>query len=1093
MIGSCRLWTATLAIVVCALALLPCVCGAYTQGDPEFRAIWVDAWGPGYLNQSQVDTLLGVPGTSIKGQIRDANCNAVIVEVRRRADTCYPSSMGEPYMTGLSPSNFNALQAMINAAHDTTGSKQRIEVHAWLVTFATASGATGPVYYAHNNPADTDNYWPTRDSSGNETSDKAFDPGHPKCEEYTVNVAMDLVNNFDIDGVHYDYIRFTGENQGYNPTSIARYNARYGLTGQPAYTNEQFKQWRRDQVTAVVRKVYARTQASKPAVKVTGSFVTWNPSPGSSTRSAFQGTRPYYQVYCDWDAWQQEGIQDAAVPMIYYNWASLPYDYIRWLNFCKDRKFNRHMYLGPGIGSNSLSNAILELNMTRDPSPAGNYAHGFAAYSYGGPYSGGTWDGFSPTFVSQVAQTPVDTPAMPWKVNPTKGHISGTVTHTPIVSWADGATVSISGPENRSMLCDGTGFYAFIDLTPGAYTVTASQVGCVTQQRQVIVQIGSVTGNMYVNDFALVTAPIITNVRPADITTNSATIAWDTDQASSSQVQYGLTPSYGLTTPLDSTQVTAHSVAFSSLAANTLYHYRVTSANGNGSRTSADYTFTTGTFSLTLTPNPGAGGSCSGGGWFASGASVSASAAVNPGYFFASWSTGADGTGVVSRANPYAFNMPAGNYALYANFQTSVPDIIIESRSGGLNYGWYSEVNVFGNSTAKSSAAGVTGGIGSRYGLIGTYSNKEAHYKPEITFGGWYQVSVTWGSSSSGGTSIKHTVTHRDGSYPTSFNQSQSANVWNYIGSFPFAAGGSGSCGELMQWVAAIESGKRITADAAKWVYVGPFKAVNPDPANAVTGVSTSSPTLSWSAGGATGSYDVYFGASPGSMVKVSSMQTGTTYSAETLLPFTKYYWRIDSFCLGKLTTGDTWSFTTGAMDTTAPVINSVTVSPAMAAGGDAVHAVVNAMDNVAVTSVTANGTPLALSGASTWAGDILALGPLGVHNVTIVANDTVGNSATNTSATYKTARIVGTLSGAAWQPIMNSACGIWLFKFWGRVAEVNDDEFTLSDGSAAITVHAPGYKAKVVAGDYASARGILTIGGSARSIESAPGLITKY
>ncbi len=45
---------------------------------------------------------------------------------------------------------------------------------------------------------------------------------------------MDLVNNFDIDGIHYDYIRFTANNQGYNPTSIARYNARYGLTGQPS-------------------------------------------------------------------------------------------------------------------------------------------------------------------------------------------------------------------------------------------------------------------------------------------------------------------------------------------------------------------------------------------------------------------------------------------------------------------------------------------------------------------------------------------------------------------------------------------------------------------------------------------------------------------------------------------------------------------------------------------------------------------------------------------------------------------------------------------------------------------------------------------
>jgi uncharacterized lipoprotein YddW (UPF0748 family) len=39
---------------------------------------------------------------------------------------------------------------------------------------------------------------------------------------------MDLVNNFDIDGIHYDYIRFEASTEGYNPTSVARYNARYG-------------------------------------------------------------------------------------------------------------------------------------------------------------------------------------------------------------------------------------------------------------------------------------------------------------------------------------------------------------------------------------------------------------------------------------------------------------------------------------------------------------------------------------------------------------------------------------------------------------------------------------------------------------------------------------------------------------------------------------------------------------------------------------------------------------------------------------------------------------------------------------------------
>ena len=198
---------------------------------------------------------------------------------------------------------------------------------------------------------------------------------------------MDLVNfqttagpdgtDGHIDGIHYDYIRFEGNTEGFNPTSVARYNARYGLSGDPASSSEQFKQWRRDQVTALVRQVYARIQKSKPWVKQSGSFVTWNPSPTTSTRAAFQATRPYYDVYSDWDSWMQEGIVDMAVPMTYYNWASLPNDYTRWMNFEKDRHGNRHMIIGPGIYLNSLANAILELQMTRNASPAGNYARRF--------------------------------------------------------------------------------------------------------------------------------------------------------------------------------------------------------------------------------------------------------------------------------------------------------------------------------------------------------------------------------------------------------------------------------------------------------------------------------------------------------------------------------------------------------------------------------------------------------------------------------------------------------------------------------------------------------------------------------------------
>lgn len=654
-----------------ALAL-PILAGGSTAAAEEFRGFWVDAWGAGLHNAAEVQTLLGTPGSaSDRGQIRDANCNAVIVQVRRRADVCYPSGVGEPYMSGLSPSNFNALQAIIDAAHDTTGGKQRIEVHAWIVTFATTSSGNAPpsgsIYYQHNNPADPDNYWVTLSDSGAETDDRAFDPGHPRCLEYITNVCLDLVTRFDIDGLHFDYIRFTGSNQGYNPASIARYNERYGLTGQPAPSDEQFKQWRRDQVTAVVRRVYAHVQAVKPQVKQSASVVTWNPSPTSSTRAAFMNTRPYYDVFADWDAWMQEGILDMSVPMTYYNQASLPNDYQRWIDFQKDRKFNRHNIVGPGIYLNSLSNAILQLQKTRDTTSAGNRAQGFSGYSYRVPYNGGSWGGFAPTLLSQVTPTPDTIPDMPWKSAPTQGHMMGSVVYADGTTWADGASVSITGPENRTQTCDGTGFYAFIDLPPGTYTVIATKSGQGTAGANVSVS----AGNMSAQNFQLSSggAPQIANVQVA-VTACNATVTWQTTTAADSQVRYGL-GTYTATVS-DDTDLTSHSLIVNGLAPETTYHFQVASANDSGSAQTSDATFTTNAIvTETTVDNLDSGWSNtspSGAAWSAG--SLGGVPKIGSNYLYASGVTSTSEASATRKCT-WTPNLPIpGRYDVYAYYQT---------------------------------------------------------------------------------------------------------------------------------------------------------------------------------------------------------------------------------------------------------------------------------------------------------------------------------------------------------------------------------------------------------------------------------------
>ena len=90
------------------------------------------------------------------------------------------------------------------------------------------------------------------------------------------------------------------------------------------------------------------------------------------------------------------------------------------------------------------------------------------------------------------------------------------------------------------------------------------------------------------------TAPLITGVAVSGVSGTGATVAWTTDEAADTQVEYGPTSAYGASTVLNTYMTTAHTAAASGLAAATVYHYRVKSKDAAGNlAASSDSTFTT--------------------------------------------------------------------------------------------------------------------------------------------------------------------------------------------------------------------------------------------------------------------------------------------------------------------------------------------------------------------------------------------------------------------------------------------------------------------------------------------------------------------
>lgn len=104
--------------------------------------------------------------------------------------------------------------------------------------------------------------------------------------------------------------------------------------------------------------------------------------------------------------------------------------------------------------------------------------------------------------------------------------------------------------------------------------------------------IDSETINIKVNNVDI-EPPILSNIRTSNLTYNSATISWTTNEPATSKVEYGLTTSYGRAVE-DSSLVINHSLSLSNLQYLTTYHYRVRSRDAVGNEAvSSDYTFTT--------------------------------------------------------------------------------------------------------------------------------------------------------------------------------------------------------------------------------------------------------------------------------------------------------------------------------------------------------------------------------------------------------------------------------------------------------------------------------------------------------------------
>jgi uncharacterized lipoprotein YddW (UPF0748 family) len=450
----------TLVFLIGCAALSPFTPEA--TDPPEYRMAWILTF------QEDINS----PASILKAveDARAANLNAILPVAHRRGRAYYRSAIDPMFSPTDAPVEFDALQEFTACAHDTRLGKPYIEVHPWVVLF--------PVWLERKEPP-PNHVWRLHPEWVTEPYDKSkvddppqvwLDAGVPGVEDYIVSVCKEIVQNYDVDGLNLDYVRYREGGYGYNPIAVQRFQKRYQRTDVPAPDDPQWGEWRREQITNLVRRIYVETKLLKPALKLSVCGIAW----GSITND-FTKTPAYTQTCQDWPAWIEEGIIDIAIPMNYQRESdrAAAQRFRDWTDFgvrtCSSRATNRQEDRLFVVGTGSYLNTVEE-NIAQIAACRTHGADGACIFRLGANNSEnkpGT--ALLQQLRERLYQHPAPVPATPWLTRSKLASIYGTALG-PDGQPLDGAVVSLL-PGDKTMRTSGTGFYAFVNCQPGKYQV----------------------------------------------------------------------------------------------------------------------------------------------------------------------------------------------------------------------------------------------------------------------------------------------------------------------------------------------------------------------------------------------------------------------------------------------------------------------------------------------------------------------------------------------------------------------------------------------------------------------------------------------
>lgn len=313
-----------------------------TSGKTDFRGVWVSTVvNIDYPTKPTTDVeVLKSEAIKILDNAKNMRMNAVFLQVRPTSDAIYKSKYfpWSKYLTGtqgVAPAdNFDPLEFWIAEAH-----KRGIELHAWLNPYrATKKESKDPVHDFNSldpsNPAKLHPDWIVKHTDGN----LYYNPGIPEVRKLVIDGIIEIVENYDVDGIHFDDYFYPGMTFD-DKATFEKYGAGY----------KDINDWRRSNVDTLVRDLYKAIKATSGDVSFGISpFGIWANKAGNPLGSDTKGNQSFSSHYADTRKWVKEGWLDYIAPQIYWNIGYTVADYSKivawWEDVVKDT--NVKLYIG---------------------------------------------------------------------------------------------------------------------------------------------------------------------------------------------------------------------------------------------------------------------------------------------------------------------------------------------------------------------------------------------------------------------------------------------------------------------------------------------------------------------------------------------------------------------------------------------------------------------------------------------------------------------------------------------------------------------------------------------------------------------------